>query len=114
MVNTAVNVSTTTAKTAARTPTRPSERDAVIDPRFATSIDITSGITVMRMRLTKIVPTGVATAITGPAAAGNRDASASPSRNPVMRPARTRVVSDTRNLEVSTETLELKGRQFKF
>ena len=42
--------------------------DAVIDPTFAISIDMTSGMTVMRMRLTKIVPIGVAIASTGPAA----------------------------------------------
>ena len=50
---------------AARIPTLPRDLEAVIDPTFATSIDTTSGITVMRMRLTKIVPTGVATASTG-------------------------------------------------
>ena len=95
MVKTAVSVSTTMAMTAARTPTRPSDRDAVIDPTFATSIDITSGITVMRMRLTKMVPIGVAIASTGPATDGT-DVSVSPSKKPPTRPRRTRVVSDTR------------------
>src|SRR5881397_1276473 len=94
-VKTAVTASSAMAMMAARTPTRPSELDAVIDPTFATSMDITSGITVMRMRLTKIVPTGVATASTGPAADG-RDVSVSPKMNPARRPIRTRVVSDTR------------------
>ena len=95
MVKTTVIVSIRMAMTAARTPTRPSERDAVIDPTFATSIDITSGITVMRMRLMKMVPTGVAIASTGPAADGT-DVSARPSKKPETKPRRTRVVSDTR------------------
>ena len=59
-VPTAVTTSNAIAMTAARTPTRPSDCDAAIDPTFATSMDTTRGMTVMRMRLTKIVPTGVA------------------------------------------------------
>ena len=62
------------------------------DPTLATSIDATSGITVIRIRLMKIVPTG-ATIATIVVAAGDVDpASARPMRKPATRPIRTRVV----------------------
>src|SRR5258708_13671736 len=63
-------------------------------PTFATSIDTTSGITVMRIRLMKIVPTGVATARMGAATDGPAPVSRSPSRKPATSPMRTRVVND--------------------
>jgi len=97
-VATAVTTSNAIAITAARTPTRPRDAEAAIDPTFATSMETTSGMTVMRMRLTKIVPTGVAIRSTDAVAAGAADASTRPRAKPPINPARTRLVSLTRGM----------------
>ena len=47
--------SSSTATNTLRAPARPSAPDAAIDPTLAISIETTSGRTVMRIRLTKIV-----------------------------------------------------------
>src|SRR5438445_238480 len=75
---TAAIATSATAMAAARVPTRPSVPDAAIDPMLATTIDATSGITVMRMRLMKIVPTGVTIARSVAAAGEDAPASARP------------------------------------
>jgi hypothetical protein len=61
----AVAASSKTEVTKALAPTRPSPLDAcdaVDPPRLATTVAISSGMTVIRIRLTKIVPTGASTA----------------------------------------------------
>jgi len=60
-------------------------------PTLDTSIDTTSGTTVMRIMLTKMVPTGVRIPIVVAAAGDELPASASPSRNPATSPIRTRM-----------------------
>ena len=84
----------TTAMTAARAPARPSAPDEASDPTLATSIDATSGITVIRMRLMKIVPTGATTASSVATAGDGEPASARPRTKPATRPMSTRVVRD--------------------
>ena len=81
---------------AARAPIRPSAPDAASGPTLATSIDATSGITVIRIKLTKTVPAGVAIATTAPLTAGGNTVSVRPRMNPAINPSRTRVVNDTR------------------
>ena len=80
---------------AARAPARPSAPDEASDPTLATSIDATSGITVIRIRLMKIVPTGATTASSVATAGDDEPASASPRTKPATRPISTRVVNDT-------------------
>ena len=96
IVKTAVIASTTMAMTAARTPTRPSDRDAVIDPTFATSIDIDQR---NHRHANEVDEDRADRRCDREHRAGRRrrrDASASPSKKPPTRPRRTRVVSDTR------------------
>ena len=80
---------------AARAPARPSAPDEASDPTLATSIDATSGITVIRIRLMKMVPTGATTASSVATAGDDEPASARPRTKPATRPISTRVVSDT-------------------
>ena len=96
-----------TETTAARTPVRLSPLDAVIAPTLATSIDTTSGMTVIRIRLTKMVPTGVMIPIVIVAVGDALPVSASPSRNPAKSPIRTRMarVIDQRPCSFSGMTL---------
>ena len=77
-------------------PARAIAPDDASDPTLAISIDATSGSTVMRIRLTKIVPTGAATATIVAAAGDVLPERAKPTRNPPTRPISTRVVNDTR------------------
>src|SRR6185436_9131505 len=96
-VATAVTATSARARIAARTATRPSAPDEASDPTLATSIDATSGITVMRIRLMKIVPTGVRMVRSAAATVDEpAPASARPRRNPATNPSSTRVVKDTR------------------
>jgi hypothetical protein len=95
-VPTAATVTSASAISARRPATRPSAPDAAIVPTLATSIDATSGITVIRIRLMKIVPTGMRMARIVAATGEEAAPSARPSRNPATKPVRTRVVRDTR------------------
>src|SRR5215470_7829763 len=81
---------------AARMPARPSAPEEASDPTLATSIDATNGITVIRIRLMKIVPTGATTATSVATAGDEEPASARPTTKPATRPINTRVVRDTR------------------
>ena len=94
MLTTVAAASRATATIALRAPARPSAPDAAIDPTLATSIETTSGITVMRIRLMKIVPTGATMATTAAAAGDEAPASARPSAKPATKPSSTRAVSD--------------------
>src|SRR5438445_13435238 len=96
IVISAATASNATATSAARAPARPNAPDEASDPTLATSIDATSGITVIRIRLMKIVPMGPRTATIAVAAGDIDPASARPTRKPATRPIRTRVVNDTR------------------
>ena len=96
IVMSAAAASSATATSAARAPARPNAPDEASDPTLATNIDATSGITVIRIRLMKIVPIGPRMATTAVAAGDVDPASARPTRKPPTRPIRTRVVSDTR------------------
>src|SRR5690349_17344178 len=89
-------VTSATARTAARTPTRASVPEAASEPTLAISIDATRGSTVMRIRLMKIVPTGARTATIVAPPGTNPPATARPARKPATRPTSTRVVNDTR------------------
>src|SRR3954471_14580442 len=91
----AVIARNTTAMTAARAPARPSAPDDASDPTLATSIDATSGITVIRIRLMKIVPTGATMASSVETAGDEEPARANPRTKPATRPIKTRVVKDT-------------------
>lgn len=84
---TAVTVTSESATMIARAATRPSAPDAAIDPTLATSIDATSGMTVLRIRLMKIVPTGAAMARIAAVPGIDPFASARPRRKPATRPA---------------------------
>ena len=72
------------------TPARASAPVAAMDPTLATSIEVTSGITVIRMRLVKIVPTGPNTAATDAADAPEREADHAPARDQREGPGRHR------------------------
>src|SRR5712692_3979026 len=98
---------------AARTATRPRAPDGPSDPTLATSIEAISGITVIRMRLTKIVPTGVRTARIVAPTGEEAAPSARPSRNPATRPIRTRVVRDTRESYYGARIAGFGGRRGK-
>ncbi len=80
---------------AARAPIRPSAPDAASDPTLATSIDATSGVTVIRMRLMKMVPTGAAMARIVVAPGEDAPESVRPRRNPATNPIKMRVVNGT-------------------
>src|SRR5262249_15958755 len=92
----ATAVSSATANSAARVPARASAPDAASEPTLATSIDATSGKTVIRIRLMKIVPIVASTATSASEPGTWRAASANPSSKPATRPISTRVVNDTR------------------
>ena len=62
-VRMAATARSVTANAAARQPTRASARDAAAEPTLDTSIDTTSGITVIRIRLMKRAPTVAAAEI---------------------------------------------------
>src|SRR6266705_2496072 len=92
---TAATARSAAAMSAARAPIRPSAPDAASDPTLATSIDATSGMTVIRMRLMKTVPTGAAIARIVVAPGDEAPESARPRRNPAVNPIKTRVVNGT-------------------
>src|SRR4029079_456631 len=94
-VTTATTARSATATTAARHPARAIAPDEASDPTLAISIEATSGSTVMRIRLTKIVPIGAATATIVEAIGEALPETAKPTRNPATRPISTREVNDT-------------------
>ena len=93
---------------AARAPIRPSAPDAASDPTLATSIDATSGMTVIRMRLMKTVPTGAAIARIVVAPGDEAPESARPRRNPAANPIKTRVVNGTGGIVSRIADYELR------
>jgi hypothetical protein len=94
-VTTATTARSATATTAARHPARAIAPDEASDPTLAISIEATSGSTVIRIRLTKIVPIGAATATIIAAIGEALPETAKPTRNPATRPISTREVNDT-------------------